>query len=380
MSIKNIQYIIILSPLLLLTACGNNAAEPAQSTEKVEVNEINLTQAQLSKLGLVTDSLTTQSVSSQVKVSGKIDVPPQNMVSVSAPMGGFLRSTKLLPGMHLSKGEVIAVMEDQQYVQLQQDYLTTKYELEFLEKEYFRQKELSASKAASDKVFEQSKSNYLTQKTRLVALGEKLKLININPNTLSEYNLASRVTILSPINGYVSSVKVNIGKYIQSSEILFELVNPEDIHLNMTVFEKDIRHLSIGQQVKAYTNTDPSKIYPCEIILIGQDVSADRHIEVHCHFEKYDRSLIPGMYMNAIIESDAISAKVTDEAAIVSYAGKSYCFIELSPGTYRMVEVQTGLKQNGKIEIVNAEAVSGYGIVTKGAYTLLMKLKNVEEE
>lgn len=380
MSIKNIQYIVLIAPIMLMTACGNKAADPSQTTEKVVMNEINLTQAQLSKVGLVTDSLSVQSVSSQVKVSGKIDVPPQNMVSVSAPMSGFLRSTKLLPGMHLNKGEVIAVMEDQQYVQLQQDYLTTKYELEYLEKEYNRQKELSASKAASDKVFEQAKSNYLTQKSRLMGLGEKLKLIGVRPETLSENNLSGRISIVSPINGYVSSVKVNIGKYIQSSEIMFELVNPEDIHLNMTVFEKDIRHLSIGQQVKAYTNTDPSKIYPCEIILIGQDVSADRHIEVHCHFEKYDRSLIPGMYMNAVIESEAFKAKVIDEAAIVSYAGKSYCFIALNPGTYRMVEVQTGLKQNGKIELINAEAVEGYSIVTKGAYTLLMKLKNVEEE
>jgi cobalt-zinc-cadmium efflux system membrane fusion protein len=281
--------------------------------------------------------------------------------------------------MHVNKGEVIAVMEDQQYVQLQQDYLTTKYDLEYLEKEYFRQKELAAAKAASDKVFEQSKSNYLTQKTRLVALGEKLKLININPNTLSEFTLASRITILSPINGYVSSVKVNIGKYIQSSEILFELVNPEDIHLNMTVFEKDIRHLSIGQKVKTFTNSDPSTIYPCEIILIGQDVSVDRHIEVHCHFEKYDKSLIPGMYMNAIIESEAEMAEVIEESAIVSYAGKSYCFIELHKGAYKMVEVQTGLKQNSLLELLNPEAVKGFPVVTKGAYTLLMKLKNVEE-
>lgn len=379
MSLHNFKTILYTALAILVSACSNSAKEQVDSKEELISNEVSLTAEQLTKAGIATDTVKTQSVFSSVKVSGKIDVPPQNMVSVSAPMSGFLKSTKLLPGMHVNKGEVIAVMEDQQYVQLQQDYLTTKYDLEYLEKEYFRQKELAAAKAASDKVFEQSKSNYLTQKTRLVALGEKLKLININPNTLSEFTLASRITILSPINGYVSSVKVNIGKYIQSSEILFELVNPEDIHLNMTVFEKDIRHLSIGQKVKTFTNSDPSTIYPCEIILIGQDVSVDRHIEVHCHFEKYDKSLIPGMYMNAIIESEAEMAEVIEESAIVSYAGKSYCFIELHKGAYKMVEVQTGLKQNSLLELLNPEAVKGYPIVTKGAYTLLMKLKNVEE-
>ncbi len=379
MSLHNFKTTIYTALIILTSACGNSAKEQVSSKEELLSNEVSLTAEQVIKAGIATDSVKIQSVSSSVKVSGKIDVPPQNMVSVSAPMSGFLRSTKLLPGMHLNKGEVIAVMEDQQYIQLQQDYLTTRYELEFSEKEYNRQKELSASKAVSDKVYEQARSTYLTQKTQLMALGEKLKLIGINPLALNESSISGSIRIVSPINGYVSSVKVNIGKYIQSSEILFELVNPEDIHLNMTVFEKDIRHLSIGQKVKAFTNSDPAKIYPCEIILIGQDVSADRHIEVHCHFEKYDRSLIPGMYMNAIIESEAEMAEVIEESAIVSYAGKSYCFIELSKGAYKMVEVQTGLKQGSKLELLNPEAVKPYPIVTKGAYTLLMKLKNVEE-
>jgi cobalt-zinc-cadmium efflux system membrane fusion protein len=83
--------------------------------------------------------------------------------------------------------------------------------------------------------------------------------------------------------------------------------------------------------------------------------------------------------MNAIIESEAEMAEVIEESAIVSYAGKSYCFIELHKGAYKMVEVQTGLKQNSLLELLNPEAVKGFPVVTKGAYTLLMKLKNVEE-
>ena len=65
--------------------------------------------------------------------------------------------------MHISKGEVIAVMEDPQYIQLQQDYLTAKAQFAYNESEYLRQKELNESKAASDKVFEQAKATYQTQ-------------------------------------------------------------------------------------------------------------------------------------------------------------------------------------------------------------------------
>ncbi|MBL7836062.1 MAG: efflux RND transporter periplasmic adaptor subunit, partial [Bacteroidetes bacterium] len=260
------------------------------------------------------------------------------------------------------------------------DYLNSGYELEYLEKEFIRQKELFASKAVSDKSFEQAQSAYKMKRTDHLAMGEKLKLIGINPIQLSENNISSTIKIYSPISGFVSQVKVNIGKYIQASEVLFDLVNPEDIHLNMTVFEKDLPFIAIGQKVKAYNNSKPSDIYPCEIILIGQDVSTDRHVEVHCHFEKYNKSLIPGMYMNAEIETQTRQVYVIPESSIVSFQGATYMFYKEGEFNFRMVKVKTGLSESHAVEIIDAEQWAGKQIVTEGAYELLMMLKNVEEE
>ncbi len=375
--IKSILYIILLA--VALDACKPKVSEN-KANEELNSDIVSLTQAQYQNAKINTDSLTYKSMAHVIKVSGKIDVPPQNMVSISAPMGGFLKHTKLLPGMHINKGEVIAIMEDQQYIQLQHDYLNSGYELEYLEKEFIRQKELFASKAVSDKSFEQAQSAYKMKRTDHLAMGEKLKLIGINPIQLSENNISSTIKIYSPISGFVSQVKVNIGKYIQASEVLFDLVNPEDIHLNMTVFEKDLPFIAIGQKVKAYNNSKPSDIYPCEIILIGQDVSTDRHVEVHCHFEKYNKSLIPGMYMNAEIETQTRQVYVIPESSIVSFQGATYMFYKEGEFNFRMVKVKTGLSESHAVEIIDAEQWAGKQIVTEGAYELLMMLKNVEEE
>jgi membrane fusion protein, heavy metal efflux system len=302
-------------------------------------------------------------------------------VSISAPLGGYLKSTKLLPGMHLNKGEVIAVLEDQQYITLQQDYLSAQARFDFLNSEFSRQEELNKSKASSDKVYQQAKLDYLTQKVLVKSLGEKLKLIGINPDNLTENNLSRSINIVSPIDGYVSSVNMNIGKYANPSDILFELVNPTDIHLALHIFEKDISKLFIGQKVITYTNSNPEKKYPCEIILIGKDVTKDRSAEVHCHFEQYDRTLIPGMYMNAEIEIDGINATVIPNDGIVRYEGKQYVFVVVEKNKFEMQEVTTLNTENGltQIEFVNKQDIEGISFVTKGAYTLLMTLKNTEE-
>ncbi len=374
------QLIILINIALLLAACGSSKKEEQKTENKTEENMVTLTDAQLKNAGIQTGKFAQQSISSILKVNGKIDVPPQNMVSISIPLGGYLQSTKLLPGMHVGKGEIIAVMEDQQYIQLQQDYLTAKAKSGFLESEYIRQKELNESKATSDKVFQQTEADYRSQKILIKSLSEKLKLINLNPDKLNENKISRSINIYSPINGFVSAVNVNIGKYVNPSDVLFELVNPTDIHLALTIFEKDIDKLFIGQKLIAYTNSQPEKKYPCTIILISKNLSDERSAQVHCHFEQYDKTLLPGMFMNADIEVKSNNATVLPDDAIVRFENKQYAFIARSNNQFEMKEVQTGDTENGFTEILNTENLSKETFVLKGAYNLLMKMKNNSEE
>jgi cobalt-zinc-cadmium efflux system membrane fusion protein len=271
-------------------------------------------------------------------------------------------------------------MEDQQYIQLQQDYLTTKAQFSFTEGEYVRQKELNQSKATSDKIFEQTKANYISQNVLLRSLEEKLKLIGISPEKLTPQNISSTITLRSSINGYVSAVKVNVGKYVSPSVVMFELINPDDIHLAVTVFEKDINKLQVGQRLLAYTNDQPEKKYSCTVILISKNLSAERSAEVHCHFEKFDKSLLPGMYMNAEIESLNTQAKTLPEEAVVRFENKQYAFIVKGNNQFVMQEIKTGINLNGLIEIFGEGTDTAQTFVTKGAYSLLMKVKNTSDE
>jgi len=372
--------IIFLSLILSLAGCaGNKNADEALSAPE-NTNSVTLTDAQIKNAGIITGEVTRKEISTILKLNGIVDVPPQNMVSISAPLGGYLKSTTLLPGMHITKGDVIAVMEDQQYIQLQQDYLTAKARICFLESEYHRQKDLNSSQASSDKVFQQAEADYRSQQVLMAALAEKLRLAGINVDQLNEKNISRSVNIYSPINGYVSKVDVNIGKYVSPTEVLFELVNPADIHLALKVFEKDLDKLFMGQKLVAYTNNDPGKKYPCEILLIGKDLTIERNTDVHCHFETYDKSLIPGTYMNAEIEVKKNDAYTLPEDAVVRFENKNYVFIKKRNNQFQMTEVNTGNTENGFIEILNAENFVSGELVIKGAYSILMSLKNKSEE
>ena len=378
---KKIILLVFISTLFSCNTSTTTTERHLAAPEYVTAEtSVSLTEAQAKNANIVIAKIEQRTISSKLKVNGKIDVPPQNMISVSVPMGGYLKYTKLLPGMHISRGEVIAVMEDQQYIQLQQDFLMAKAHLVFSSKEFERQKELNQSKASSDKVFQQAEADFTSTKINVKALSERLKLISIDPDKLDETTISRSINIYSPIEGYVSEVLVNIGKYTQPSEVLFELINPTDIHLALTIFEKDLNKISIGQKVMAYTNNQPDKKHECEIILIGKNLSADRSTEVHSHFEKYDKSLFPGMYMNAEIELSNTQVYALPEEAIVRYENAQYIFIQEKGNNFTMQEVKTGNTESGFTEIISGESLTEKNIAVKGAFTILMKMKNTEEE
>lgn len=376
---KYVFIIIIISGIWF--ACGKKDNEPSSSATDTQLDDaVIFSDAQIKSAGVQLGKLEKRDISTILKVNGTVDVPPQSLVSVSMPLGGYLKSTHLLPGMYVQKGEVIAIMEDQQYIQLQEDYLVTKSNLAYAESEFRRQTELYETKSTSEKVFQQARMEYDNQNIALQALAEKLELIHLDPAFLTDKTISKTVRVYAPINGYVSAVKVNIGRYVTGTDILFELINPADIHLNLKVFEKDINKLSIGQAVVANTLHQPEKKYPCEIMLISQVLSSDRTAEVHCHFEHYDKILLPGMYLNAEIAIRNHNTYAAPEEAIVSFDGKNFLFVALTPHKFEMRAVEIGEMEAGYVEIKNGEVFSDVDIVTTAAYTILMEMKNKSEE
>lgn len=364
----------------ILIACQNNNSENNTPQSNAE-NIVTLSHQELQNINIQTDTLHIKEVNYIIHSKGYIDVPPQNIYALSVPLGGYLKYTHLLPGTPIKKGEVIAIIEDPQYIQLQEDYLNTKVLLATLEKNYLRQKELAEQKAVSEKSYEQSLAEYENTKIKLKALEEKLSLIGIQPSQLTADKISKSINITAPFNGYVTKINYSVGKYIPASEVLFELVNPNDIHLNIKVFENDLQYIKIGQKVIAFTNAEQQKKHECKIILINKIVNPDRTVDVHCHFNQYDESLIPGTFMQADIYVENKQAYTIPKNALVFYNNQYYVFVQKNNLQFEMINVELNQFENdNEVEVNNYQVLAGKKIVIQNPQVLLMKLKNNQEE
>lgn len=369
--------------MVVLLSCGTKE-EAATEVVKEEEQEtmIELNTEQQKNAGITIGYPAEMNMHSTIKVNGVVDVPPQGMVSVSFPLGGYLKSSHLLPGMGVKKGEVIAILEDQSYVQLQQDYLMAKAKMEFLNTDLVRQKELSEQDAASKKTYQQASSDFKIQQVLIRSLEEKLKIVGIDPEKLSVNTITRTISLRSPINGYVTKVNVNIGKYVNPADVLFELVDPDDIHAALTVFEKDIMQIKKGMRASVTLADKPGKKYEVDVILVTRNVDENRGGLVHCHFENANHELLPGMFLNGSFELDNKKAIAVPESAVVRYQSKPYIFIAKDSSRFEMMEVEIGITDRQMVELKTKENIDWrqQKVVLKNAYSLLGKLKNKMED
>jgi cobalt-zinc-cadmium efflux system membrane fusion protein len=374
---KNIYSILII--LVLNLACQSKKEETL-SVKKLKDNVVELTKKQLDNSKIKVGSLTQSPLSTTIKVNGKITLAPNAMASVSMPLGGYIKNIKVMPGMVVKKGQVLAVIEDQSYVQIQHDYLTTKQQLAFASKDYVRQKELNASQAVSEKNFQLAESEFAKQRITLKSLEEKLKLIQINPGTLTANSISKSVNIYAPISGMITKVDVNIGKYVSATDMLFQIMDNQSMYAKLNVFEKDAANLSIGQKIKVFTNSQPDVFYETKIEFVNKSYSDESAIEVYAKIFNTTKKLIPGNYINALIQINNNNAFVLNNDAIVDYEGKKFVFIQNeNKNTFSMQEVQLGTITDKVSEILNYDLLQNKSIVIGDAYTLLMVLKNKEE-
>ena len=376
--------ILLISSVLFDACSGNNTMETATETAE-EVNIVSLTPEQYQMADIRTDIVKERPLSNMIKSNGLLDVPPQNKVIIATPFAGSVKQTSLLQGMKVEKGQVVAIIEHPDFIQFQQDYLDLKSQLDYLKLEYERQEELAKENINAKKTLQKAKSDYESVNARVMGLQTKLEMMNINMKSLEKGEMQSSIRLFSPISGYVTAVHAKVGAYVDPTTALFEITNTDHLHVELTVFEKDIPNVKIGQKVR-FRLSNEKQDRTATIYLISKKISEERTIMVHCHLDKEDASLLPGTYLTAFIEAGGNEVPALPDEAFVTYRGSDYVYLLKNENdkehVYEMLEVSPGVSESGYTEIIFPE---GYNwrdaeFVINGAYDLLSKMKNNEEE
>ncbi len=361
---------------LLLFSCRGEQAQHTETTQQTAAEEVFITHAQAQLIGLRFGEAEKRNISRYVLANGVIDVPPQNYASVSIPVGGFVQSTSILPGNFVKKGQVLATLEHPDYMQLQQDYLQAVSQLQLATRELQRQKELMEEEVGAGRRLQEAENTYRVSQASVQALEARLTMLGLSARRIKEGNITTRVSLRSPINGYIKSVNLNIGKYVSPQEVLFEVVDKDHMHIELRVFEKDIFKIREGQPIYFSVAQQDKPEMTAKVYLVGQVFDdASRTVLIHGHPEPEREDLIPGLYVNARIETAAEEATVLPEEAVIRQGEEYFLFIkaaETAEGlAFRRVAIQAGDADKGYRAVVLPQPLlQSKTIVVRGAWHL----------
>ncbi|MBD2721892.1 efflux RND transporter periplasmic adaptor subunit [Hymenobacter armeniacus] len=370
-----------------LVACGSKtettAEKPAAPPPRAP-NEVFLSKAQLQAAGIELGTFTRRDLGTEVQATGQIDVPPNHKVSITAIMGGYVQQLPVLPGQHVSRGSVLATLRNPDYLKLQQDYLQSKARIVFLQQETARQQVLNDEDVGARRKLQQATSELRTEQAAAGSLAAQLRLIGLVPERISASSIKPSVPLIAPIGGYVKAVLVNPGQFVNPQDVLIELVDRSDLHLELKVFERDIAKVKVGQDIlfRAPAQGASARPLPATVFLVGKAFDDDgRTVSVHAHLHDSGpdaaatAALLPGQYVSARILTGRTPQRTLPEDALVPGGDISYAYYQVKSdakgSTFRRFSLRPGATDQGQVAVRPLDKLSDTThLVVKGAYFL----------
>jgi cobalt-zinc-cadmium efflux system membrane fusion protein len=321
---KNALIIVSITLAGVLTGCSSEGKKEETAPSEMKTL-VSLNQDQMKNAGVNLGKPVLESVGMTIYANGTMEVPPQNKTVISVQFGGFVKSLDVLDGMTVRKGQRLLTIEHPDLIQLQQDYLEVVGQMEYLKAEMERQKTLYDKDAGSAKAYQQAKAEYQMAAARKSGLSSKLDMAGVNMGSLNNGNIQRSISVVSPFDGVVTKVAVNVGAYADPTEHLLEIIDLKHSHAEVIVFEKDVRFLSIGQKVSLYI-TGNEDLIEAEVFLIGKEIGRDRTVKVHCHLNEENKVIAPGSYFKAMIHAGESKLHCVPSEAIVELDGEPVIF------------------------------------------------------
>ncbi len=367
--------------LFLLASCSKSDSSDGgiEVSEAPEQNiEIELTEEQFKTMKMEWGPVHTGDFSEEIQVQGTVQIPVEGMRDITTYFGGYVQDLKLIEGQEVRKGEVLFTLENPDFLRLQQDFLEINSQLAYLKAEWERQKTLAQEQISAQKNFLKATADYDAASAKAQSLKKQLAMLGINADGLTPATMRSKISIPSPISGFVEEVLAVPGQFLPPAAKALGLISKEHIHVELVLFEKDASKVHTGQIVEFTSPDRPDEVLKAKVYVVGKSINAQRQINVHAHLldEKEEAKLTPGMFLQARIQLDPQRSLAVPEESIIEVGEDHYILVQKSKSagafTLQKIKVTPGAK--GKhYRAISTEAVLGSTVVVlvKGGFNLL---------
>jgi cobalt-zinc-cadmium efflux system membrane fusion protein len=243
------------------------------------------------------DSIPLESNAPQfIQAIGTLVISSADIVLISPSSSGLLKDISINPGGYVKKGDALAIIENIEFLKLQQQYLEAKSEFLYYGEDLKRQGGLAIENATSVKKMQQAQRDYETSEIRFRSLEKQLQLIGFHTDSLDADHLSPDIVLRAPVSGYIDKISSRDGNQISAGETVFTLVKKYEPVITFEVLEEYYPKLKTGNQIEFFFPGDSIALFKARLTFINRQTDPSSHlVRAWAAPLKPSSRLVPGM-------------------------------------------------------------------------------------
>jgi cobalt-zinc-cadmium efflux system membrane fusion protein len=363
------QLALAITLALGLAACShgaNDAEQPPAFT--VEKNgRIKVPEGSPLRKELAVQPVESRQAPHAMVFPANVEADPAHTANVLPPFTGKLMELKVGLGDHVTKGQLLAVMDSGDFAQAHADAEKARDALDLAKKSLDRARAVKAAGGNATKDLESAQSGYnqaLAEfngaQTRLAAVGG------------AQAGATQRLMqIVAPTSGYVTALSASPGAYVNDvTAAMMTVSNLDSVWITANVPESDVGMVAKGEKMDAMLAAYPGQLFHGTVAFVNPVLQADtRRDLVRAMFANADGKLKPNMYANASIDVPQPAQVFVPESALLMNNDNISVFIEVSPWTFERRTVDLSYDDNGDTRVLKG-LKAGDRVVVRGGVLL----------
>lgn len=358
---------------LAIASCSNKSGQVSD----IGADLIEITKAQFDSEKMELGQPSPQPFYDAVYVTGTIVPSLDGYAQISVPVSGSITKIYCKPGQMVRKGSVLFDISGNDFIDLQKDFAESAANLLKLKRDFLRAQELYNDSITAQKDFILAESNYLAENARYRSLKIKLESLGLDVSKTERGEFYLAYSVVAPINGFISAIDAAIGRYVEPTIKIAEIVDVNSLQLRLSVFEKNSYKIKTGQKVAFYIGGNKSAKHAATITAVGKTITPES-MSVACYATPVNIQSL-NLVNNQLVECEVFvaidSVLSVPETAISNSENDSYLLVFEKEANalfyFKKIKVKTGRKAHNYIELI--EAIPSNKVLIKGGYNIQME-------
>lgn len=367
------SFIFSFSLVLLRCASGGFPSEEGSRGDTLFLSEVQRRGARIEERPLRGDTLWET-----VRLVGRTVILAHAQAQVHSRVPGLIEGIFVREGQYVQAGQVLFRLYSSQVVDLERQYGEARQRYLMAMRRAAQQESLRTSQLTSLAEVAAAQAELRQAQAQVRAVETQLRLIGVQPDTSGSLH---GVVLRAPISGYVTQVTTSMGQYIVPEQSLAHIANPQDLHADLYISERELGWVKPGLEVRLRFPAIP-EIPPLlshvEYVAQMQD-SAGTHLVVHVRIPPTEYPLFAGIPIEGYVRRSLGRGFLVPPEALGYRGREAYVFARVAEGAFAPVPVRE-LRRDSLVWVAGDRLREGLVIAWQGAAFLAAQLWQVGQE